>query len=394
MKEVVIVSAARTAFDKFGGLMKDMNTAELGSIVTKEVLTRANVSPKDIEEFYLGINMPTQNRSIARQTALLAGLPEQTNALTVDRACCSSLSAIAMAYRAIALGEAKVAIAGGSENMSNVPYFVNDLRWGKRIGDVVLKDIMVVSCPYTGVSRAVQAGNGADKYGVTRQEQDEWAMNSHKKYFEAKKADKFKVEIVPITIKNKKGDIIIEDDQSPRKDVSLESLAKLSTVYNSSTVTAGNAPGLNTGAAVVLLMSREEATQRGLKPLATIVSHAQVSDHPDGITYTPGFAAKKALAKVGMSIEQMDLIEINEAFAAMPLVSSLVLADNDKEKAKELHKKINVDGGAIAIGHPTGASAARLVMHLCYELQRRGGGYGLATICGGIGEGESLIVKV
>lgn len=394
MNEVVIVSAVRTPFDKFGGPMKDMNTVELGSMVIKEAVERAQVKPEEVEEVYLGINMPTQNRSIARQAALNAGLPEQTNALTVDRACCSALAAIGMGYRAIALGEANIVVGGGSENLSNVPYFVNDLRWGKRIGDIVLKDNVVVSCPYTGVPRAVQAGNGAVEYGVSRQEQDEWALNSHLKYFAAQAENKFKDEIKPIVMKGKKGDTVIDVDQSPRKDISYEALAKLPTVYNSATVTAGNAPGLNTGAAVVLMMSRAEAEKRGLKPLATIVSHAQVSEHPNGITYTPGFAAKKALEKAGMTIEQMDVIEINEAFAAMPLVSTLVLADNNKEKAAIIRQKTNVNGGAIAIGHPTGASAARLLMTVCYELQRRGGGYGLATICGGIGEGESMIVKV
>lgn len=394
MNDVVIVSAVRTPFDKFGGPMKDMNTVELGSIVIKEIVERAGVQPEEVEEVYLGINMPTQNRSIARQAALSAGLPEATNALTVDRACCSALAAIAMGYRAIALGEANIVVGGGSENLSNVPYFVSDLRWGKRIGDVVLKDIMVVSCPYTGAPRAVQAGKGAVEYGVSREEQDEWALNSHLKYFAAQAENKFQTEIKPIVLKGKKGDTVIDTDQSPRQDISYEGLAKLKTVYNSATVTAGNAPGLNTGAAAVLMMSKQEAEKRNVKPLATIISHAQVSSHPDGITYTPGYAAKKALQKVGMTIEQMDIIEINEAFAAMPLVSSLVLADNDKDKAAAIRQKTNVNGGAIAIGHPTGASAARLLMTVCYELQRRGGGYGLVTICGGIGEGESMIVKV
>lgn len=394
MNDVVIVSAVRTPFDKFGGLMKDMNTVELGSIVIKEIVERAGVKPEEVEEVYLGINMPTQNRSIARQAALSAGLPEATNALTVDRACCSALAAIAMGYRAVAMGEANIVVGGGSENLSNVPYFVSDLRWGKRIGDVVLKDIMVVSCPYTGAPRAVQAGKGAVEYGVSREEQDEWALHSHLKYFAAQAENKFAEEIKPIVLKGKKGDTVIDTDQSPRQDISYEGLAKLKTVYNSATVTAGNAPGLNTGAAAVLLMSRQEAEKRNVKPLATIVSHAQVSSHPDGITYTPGYAAKKALKKAGMTIDQMDIIEINEAFAAMPLVSSLVLADNDKDKAEIIRQKTNVNGGAIAIGHPTGASAARLLMTVCYELQRRGGGYGLVTICGGIGEGECMIVKV
>jgi len=183
--EVVIVSGVRTPFDKFGGPMRNMNTVELGSIVIKEAINRAGVKPEEVDELYLGINMPSQNRSIARQAALKAGLPEECNALTVDRACCSSLAAIGMGYRAIALGEAEIVVGGGSENLSKVPYFLEDLRWGKRIGEVVLKDIVVVSCPYTGVPRAVQAGTAAVEYGVTREEQDQWAVRSHQRCLQA-----------------------------------------------------------------------------------------------------------------------------------------------------------------------------------------------------------------
>lgn len=394
-KEVVIVSAARTPFDRFGGPMKDLNTVQLATLATKEVMSRINLDPKDVEEYYLGINMPTQNRSIARQAALSSGIPEETNALTVDRACCSSFSAIAMGYRAIALGEINVAIGGGSENMSNVPYFINDLRWGKRLGDVVLKDIMIVSCPYTGEPRAVQAGKGAVEYNISRESQDKWAYESHQKYAKAEAAGKFNDEIFPITLEGKKGkETVIDKDQSPRPETTLESLAALKTVYNSPTVTPGNAPGMSTGAAMVVLMSKEEAEKRGLKPLATIVSHAQASGHPHSITSIPGVTALKALKKANMTVDQMDIMEINEAFAVMPLLSSKIMSDGNEQKVDEILAKTNVNGGAIAIGHPTGATAARIVMTLCYELKRRGGGYGLATICGGIGEGECMVLKV
>lgn len=393
--EVVIVSAARTPFDKFGGPMKGMTTVQLASIAAKAAMKNAQLDPKDVEEFYLGINMPTQNRSIARQAALEAGIPETANSLTVDRACCSSYAAIAMGYRSIALGEAKVTVCGGSENMSNVPYFLSDLRWGKRLGDIVLKDIMVVACPYTGEPRAVQAGKGAVKYGISREEQDAWAYRSQQYYAKAEAAGKFKEEIVPVVLKDKKGkETIIDRDQSPRPQTTIEQLAKLKTVYGSPTVTAGNAPGLSTGAAIVVLMSKDEAARRGLKPMATIISHAQASDHPDGISYIPAFAAKKALAKAHMTIDQINLIEINEAFAVMPLVSTKILGGNDPKKIEALRAITNVNGGAIAIGHPTGATAARLVMTVCKEMRRRGGGYALASICGGIGEGECMIFKV
>ncbi len=279
--------------------------------------------------------------------------------------------------------------------MSNVPYFLPDLRWGKRLGDVVLKDIMIVSCPYTGEPRAVQAGKGAVEFNISREEQDQWAYGSQQKYAKAAEAGKFSDEIMPITLAAKKGkEVVIDKDQSPRSDVTLEQLAKLPTVYNSPTVTAGNAPGMSTGAAMVVLMSKEEAQKRGLKPLATIISHAQASGHPHSITSIPGITAQKALAKAGMKVEQMDLLEINEAFAVMPLASTSILGDNDAKKIEAIRAKTNVNGGSIAIGHPTGATAARIVMTLCYELKRRGGGIGLATICGGIGEGECMVLKV
>ncbi len=394
-REVVIASAVRTPFDKFGGPMKDMKTTDMGSLVIRESVTRAGIKPEEVDEVYLGINMPSSNRSIARQAALKAGLPEECNSLTVDRACCSAMAAIGMGYRAIALGEAEITVGGGSENMSKVPYFLDDLRWGKRIGDVVLKDIMVVSCPYTGEPRAIQAGSVAEEYGVSREDQDRWALRSHNLCVKGYAEGKFNDEIMPIEVKQGKGGLLIIDkDQSFRADVTYEKLSKLPTVYNSPTVTAGNAPGLNTGASSMVLMSKELAAKKGIKPLATILAHAQASGHPRGIAYIPAYAAKKALKKANLTIDDIDLIEINEAFAVMPLVSTIVLAEKDPLRIQAIRDKTNVNGGAIAIGHPTGATAARILMTVCYELRRRGGGLGLATICGGIGEGECVIVRV
>lgn len=394
-KEVVIASAVRTPFDKFGGPMKDLSTVEMGGWVIKEAVMRAGVKPEEVDEVYLGINMPSSNRSIARQAALKAGLPEEVNSLTVDRACCSAMAAVGMGYRAIALGEANIAIGGGSENMSRVPYFLEDLRWGKRIGDVVLKDIMVVSCPYTGEPRAIQAGSVAGEYGVSREDQDRWALRSHNLCAKGYAEGKFKDEVMPIELKQGKGNVlVIDQDQSFRTDVTYEKLSSLPTVYNSPTVTAGNAPGLNTGASSMVLMSKEIAAQKRIKPLATILAHAQASGHPRGIAYIPAYAALKALKKANLKIDEIDLIEINEAFAVMPLVSTIVLGDKDPDQIATIRAKTNVNGGAIAIGHPTGATAARILMTVCYELKRRGGGIGLATICGGIGEGECVIVRV
>ncbi len=225
--------------------------------------------------------------------------------------------------------------------------------------------------------------------------QDEWALRSQQLYHAAFKAGKFEDEIVPIEIPRDKGEpLIIKDDQSPRPSTTLEGLAKLKTVNKSPTVTAGNAPGLSTGAAMVLLMSADEAEKRGIAPLATLVAHAQASEHPKGIASIPAYAAQRALKKAGMTIDQMDVIEINEAFAAMPLVSTILLGERNEARIAALREKTNVNGGAIAVGHPTGASGARLLMTLSYELRRRGGGYGLCTICGGVGESECFIVKV
>lgn len=334
MEKVVIASAVRTAFDKFGGPMRSESTVKLGAHVVKEVLRRANVDPGDVPETYIGINMPTSNRSIARQITLEAGMPPEANSATCDRACCSSMIAIEMAKRSIELGAANITIGGGSENMSNVPYFVEDLRWGKRMGDITLKDIMIVSCPYTHEPRAKQAGDVAVALGISREEQDKWAYESQMKYQEAFKAGKFKDEIIPYTIPNKKGDIVIDVDQSPRPDTTLEGLAKLKTVNQSPTVTAGNAPGLNTGASALLLMSETEAKKRGVEPLATFVSHGMASGHPKYIATIPAFAAENALKAAGLTIEQMDIIEVNEAFAVMPIASTLYMAIKDPDKAK------------------------------------------------------------
>lgn len=399
MKEVVIVSAARTPFGKFGGILKDFSTVDLGAITVKEIIKRANVEPKEVDEVYIGVNMPSSNRSIARQIALKAGLPEEVVASTVDRACCSSAIAIGIGYRSIKCGEANVVIGGGSENMSATPYFLDGMRWGTRLGDVTLKDILVVSCPYTGERRAWQAGTEAVEHGITREEQDKWALRSQQRYAKALAEGKFKDEIIPMEVpqmkgRKKVGSILMTEDEGPRPDTTLEKLAKLPTVYDSPTVTAGNAPGLSTGAASMMLMSKEKAEELNIKPLATIIAHAQAAGHPSRIASIPAYTALKALKKARMTIDQIDLIEINEAFAVMPLLSTKILGEDDPEKIQQIREKTNVNGGAIAIGHPTGASAARILMTLIYELRRRGGGYGLSTICGGIGQGESFIVKV
>lgn len=401
-QEVVVVSAVRSPFSKFGGALKDLSLGKLGGLVMAEAVKRAGIAPDDVEEVATGVNLPGADRSIARQVLIESGVPPARVAYTVDRACCSSMAAVNMASRSIRLGDAGVALAGGVENMSKVPFFLTDLRWGHRLGDLHLKDQLVIACPMTGKPRALQAGEEAVEYGVTREEQDRWALRSNQHYFTAKEACKFKDELMAIEVPQERGQpVLFVDDESPRADGTLEKLARLPTIYGSPTVTAGNAPGLNTGASALLLMSREEARRRSKQPLATVMGWAMASGHPDRIASIPAESARIALGKAGLTIDDIDAIEVNEAFAAVPLVTTLVMAGRDRKKADAIRAKTNVNGGAIAIGHPTGATGARMIMTLIYELRRRrqaeGGSrpyYGLATICGGIGEAEAVIVKV
>jgi acetyl-CoA C-acetyltransferase len=402
LDEVAVVGAVRSPFGKFGGTLRDFSLPELGGLVFAEAIRRAGIDPADVEEVATGVNLPGADRSIARQVLIEAGIPTDRVAYTVDRACCSSMAATTMISRSLRLGEISVGLAGGTENMSRVPYFLTDQRWGHSVGDVVLKDQLVIACPMTGKPRAVQAGEEAVEYGITREEQDAWALRSHGRYVAARDAGKFEVEVMPVEVPQARGEpIFFSEDESVRPDTTIEKLAKLPTVYGSPTVTAGNAPGLNSGSSAMVLMSPEEAERRGTQPLATLVSWAMASGHPDRIASIPAESARLALERLDMTIDDVDLVEINEAFAAVPLVSTLIMANGDQKKAALIREKTNVNGGAIAIGHPTGATGARLVMTLIYELRRRqevGGGngpsYGLATLCGGIGEGEAIIVKV
>lgn len=400
--EVVVVSAVRSPFGKFGGALKDFTLPELGGPVVAEAVRRAGIEPGDVEEVAIGVNLPGSDRSIARQVLIGAGIPTNRVAYTIDRACCSSLAATSMASRSIRLGDVQIAVAGGTENMSKVPYFLTVQRWGHSLGDVVLKDQLVIADPMTGKPRAVQVADEADEYGITRAEQDAWAVRSHESYLRAREAGRFADEIMPIPVPQPKGEpVLFSEDESPRPGTTIEKLAALPTIYGSSTVTAGNAPGLSSGASAMVLMSPQEAERRGREPLAMLVGWAMASGHPDRIASIPAEAARLVLGKVGMGIDEMDLVEINEAFAAVPLVSTLILAGSDPAKAEAIRARTNVNGGAVAIGHPTGATGARLIMTLIYELRRRREAaaesrpyYGLATICGGIGEAEAIVVKV
>jgi acetyl-CoA C-acetyltransferase len=400
-EDIAVVAAVRTPFGKFGGTLCDFTHPQLGAHVVKEAVRRAGIEPGDVDEVAFGVNLPGADRSIARQVLVDSGIPPERVAYTVDRACCSSLAAITLASRSLRVDDAKIAVAGGAENMSRTPYFLTQQRWGHSLGDITLKDQLVISCPMTGRPRAVQAGEEAVEYGITREQQDVWAARSHARYIAARDAGKFAEEIFPIEVdKGREGVIAFGDDEAVRADTTVEKLARLKPIYGNPTVTAGNAPGLSTGSTALVLTKVKEAEARGLTPLATLHGWSMVSGHPDRIASIPAVAIATALEKSGLTLDDVDIIEINEAFAAVPLVSSHILAGRDEAKAEILREKINVNGGAIAIGHPTGATAARLVMTAMYELRRRHAEdpsrayYGVVGICGGIGEAEAVVVKV
>jgi len=401
-EDVVIVEGVRTPFSPFGGPLRDIPSIELGACVIKEIMNRSRLKGNQIDEIFYGMTLMAEaalyNNVCARQAALLAGLPPEQVSLTIDRACCSSMTSVILAFRTIRSGEWNVIMAVGAENMSHCPQIAPpEIRWGQRMGPIVFRDCIAPVGHPNFPPEAKNAGDVAVQYGIGREEQDEWAYRSQMRYQEAKKAGKFKVgeELTLVEVPQKKGPpLIFNEDAFPKPETTLEKLAKLRTIYDSPTVTPGNAPGLDTGAAALLIMSEEKPKEFGLKPLANIVATASVCTDPTMLAVNPGYAIKEVLSKAGMTVEQIDLFEINEAFAAVPLVSSKILGEGDEAKTKKIRERLNVNGGAIAIGHPVGASGARIVTTLMYELRRRGGGYGVAAICGGLSQGDAVLIKV
>ena len=400
--DVVVVSAVRTPFGKFGGTLKDIPSIDLAAMVIREVLQRVKVKGEEIEETYYGTAVigeaALETDVPARQATLKAGMPPESISMTLDRACCSSLDAVRLGFRAVKTGEIDIALAVGADNMSRAPYVLPpDVRWGRRLGSIQVWDGLF-ELGYKGFHPvSVDAGEVALEHGVTREDQDRWAYGSQMKYQKALAEGKFKVgeELMRVELSQRKGPpILFEKDEFPKPDSTLEKLSKLPTVYGSPTVTAGNAPGLDTGATAILIMSEKEARERRLKPLAKILSMVATAITPRLIAAIPGYTIQKALEKAGVTLDQVDLIEINEAFAAMPLVSAKILAEGDPQKMESFLEKTNVNGGAIAIGHPVGASGGRILMTLIYELRRRGGGIGVASICGGLAQGAGAVVQV
>jgi len=397
-KKIVIVSALRTPFDKYGGVTKDIRSIELGAAVLKNVVERVDFPKDKVDYIFYGttihaeialdVNVPV------RQALLHAGFPSTTLSLTVDRACCASMAAFTEAVREIQAGEAEVVIAAGAENLSHVPFLLDGARWGNRLGKMELQDVNAgFNYPGFGLV-SVDTESVAAREGISREDMDRWSYRTQMRYQEANKAGKFNEEIVPLPVHTQKGDVVLAEDQSPRADTTYEKLASLKAVYGTKTITAGNAPALNSGASAILMMTREKAEEYGLKPLAYVKDAVAVASDYENIPTVPALAIKKLLKRNQMNPRDLDLIEINEAFAAMPLVSTKLVADGDPELTEALRDITNVNGGAVAIGHPMGATGCRLIMTLMYELRRRGGGTGIACLCGGLAQGDGVMIEV
>ncbi|AEG14317.1 acetyl-CoA acetyltransferase [Desulfofundulus kuznetsovii DSM 6115] len=391
MRETVIVSAARTPFGKLGGVLAPLTAVQLGGMVIKEAIQRAGINGDQVENVIMGQVLQGGCGQIpSRQATRLAGLPWEVPSETINKVCASGLRAVTLGDQIIRAGDADIIVAGGMESMSNAPYFVH-ARWGLRMGDTRFVDLMVhdgLWCAFYNRHMAIHGGEVAREYGISREEQDEWALRSHRLAIAAMDGGRLKEEIVPVAVPQKKGDPkVVDTDEAPQRDTSLEALRRLPPVFDpNNTVTAGNAPGVNDGAGALVLMSREKAHELGIKPLATILGHASVSQDAKYIATVPGLSINKLLAKKGLPVDAIDLFEVNEAFAAVVLVSAKI-ANLPKDK-------INVNGGAVAFGHPIGASGARILMTLIYELRRRGGGLGIAAICSGAAQGDALLVRV
>ena len=392
MGEIVIASACRTAIGTFGGTLKDVPAAELGAIVVKEAVKRAGIKPEMVDEVIFGnVLQAGLGQNIARQVTLKAGLPIETTAMTINIVCGSGLKSVALAANQILAGESEIVVCGGTENMSAAPYAVPSARWGARMNNSKMIDVMVNDGLWDAFNQyhmGITAENVAEKYGITREMQDEFAVASQSKAEAAIKAGKFKDEIVPVVIHGKKGDTVFDTDEHPKFGTTIEKVAKLKPAFkrDGGTVTAANASGINDSAAALVVMSKEKADELGIKPLATSVSYATVGVDPSIMGVGPVPAVTKAMARANMTIDDIDLVEANEAFAAQ----SLAVAQDLKFDMS----KVNVNGGAIALGHPIGASGARILVTLLYELQKREDAHtGLATLCIGGGQGQALIVK-
>lgn len=390
MREVVIVSAVRTPIGAFGGKFKDFSAVALGTAAVKEALKRANVKPEMVDEVIFGNVLGAGlGQNVARQVSVHAGIPIEVPSFTVNKVCGSGLKAVALAAQAIIAGDADIIVAGGTENMSAAPYLLKNARWGYRMGDGSVEDYMVkdgLTDVFNGYHMGITAENIVDQWKLTREEEDQFSVTSQNRTEAAIKAGKFKDEIVRIEVPQRKGDpIVIDQDEFPRFGTTMESISKLKPAFKKDgTVTAGSSSGINDAAAALVVMSKEKADELGIKPLVTIKSYASAGVDPKIMGTGPIPAVRKALGKANLKVEDLDLIELNEAFAAQALLVC-------KDLGFDL-EKTNVNGGAIALGHPIGASGARILVTLIHEMGKRDSKNGLATLCIGGGQGIAVIV--
>jgi acetyl-CoA C-acetyltransferase len=391
MPSTVILGTARTPFGKMGGTLSSLGAADLGGHVIEAALERSGVEPEQVQQVVFGqVLQAGQGQIPSRQAQIKGGIPKEVPSETINKVCASGMRSLGLADLAIRAGDSEVAVTGGMESMSNAPYLLPGARFGFRMGDVKAIDAMThdgLTNPFTDKQMINEASEVSNELEITRVDMDRFAERSHRLAAEATDAGRLAEEIAGVTVKSRKGENTVETDEAIRPDTSLETLAKLKAIGGEdATHTAGNAPGVNDGAGAVVVASEEWAEKNGRTPLARVISYGTVADDFPYLARTPANAARQALEKIGKSPEDVDLWEINEAFASVALNSVRMLRlDEDK---------VNVNGGAIALGHPIGASGARLVLHLALELQRRGGGTGVATLCGGGGQGDALIVTV
>jgi acetyl-CoA C-acetyltransferase len=395
MNTVVVVSAKRTPIGSFGGVFKEVSAVRLGVIAALAVLEEAGIKPEQVNEVIVGnVCGAGLGQNVARQIAIHSGIPVEVPAFTVNKVCGSGMKSVALAASAIAQGESEIILAGGTENMSQIPYILPDARWGARMGNKSLVDLMVydgLTDIFNNYHMGITAENLAEKFNISRQEQDAFAVASQNKTEFAMNSKKFAQEIVPVNIPQKKGDsIIIKDDEMPRKGVTLESLAKLRPAFkNDGTVTAANSSGINDGAAMLLLMSEKKANELGLKPLACLIDYASAGIDPSIMGYAPVKAIKKVMVKADWNLADIELVELNEAFAAQAIS---VLKGLEEEGMGKLDTSIvNVNGGAIALGHPIGASGTRIIVTLLHEMKKRQLKKGLASLCIGGGMGIATL---
>ena len=395
MAHSVVVSAARTAIGKFGGTLAGVPAVDLGGRAIEGALERAGISGDQVDYVIMGqVLQAGAGQITARQAAIKGGIPDSVPAITINKVCLSGLNAIAIADQMIRAGDASVVVAGGMESMDQAPYLLPKARTGYRMGDGKLVDSMIFDGlwdAFTDKHMGAQSEDVNVEFKISREEQDAWSLRSHQRAAAAIDEGRFREEIVPFKVPQRKGDpIVFDTDEGVRAQTTAESLAKLKTAFNKEgTITAGNASQVSDGGAAVVVMSAERAQELGVTPIAEIVAHGMSAEKPPYLHTVPALAAQAALKKAGMSIGDIDLVEINEAFAAVALHSTRMLFNGDKDA----EEKVNVNGGAVALGHPIGCTGARLTVTLLHELKRRGGGTGIATLCGGGGQGDAIIYR-